>query len=47
MTHLTILFLFLILFINSYSNYGYKFSLNILLIFAIAKYLNKKASWYQ
>ena len=40
-SHLTILFLFLILFINSYSNYGYKFSLNILLIFAIAKYLNK------
>ena len=42
-TYLTILFLFVLLFINSYSNYGYKFSLNILLILVITKYLKKSS----
>ncbi len=41
--YLTILFLFLLLFINYYSNYGYKFSLNILIVLVIAKYLKKRS----
>ncbi len=41
--YLTILFLFLLLFINYYSNYGYKFSLNILIFLVIAKYLKKRS----
>lgn len=42
-TYLSFLFLFLGLFVNSYSNYGYKFSLNILIVLIIAKYLTKNA----
>ena len=38
---LIIIFSFLSIFINSYSNYGYKFSLNILLFLAVFKFLNK------
>ena len=36
-----IIFSFLSIFINSFSNYGYKFSLNILLFLAVFKYLKK------
>ena len=38
---LIIIFSFLSIFINSFSNYGYKFSLNILLFLAVFKYLKK------
>ncbi len=38
---LIIIFSFLSIFINSFSNYGYKFSLNILLFLAVFKFLNK------
>jgi len=41
--YLIVLFLFLGLFINSYSNYGYKFSLNILIVLVITRYLTKNA----
>ena len=41
---LIIIFSFLSIFINSFSNYGYKFSLNILLFLAVFKFLKKNTT---